>query len=92
VNANPDGQRHLLHARSGGNRVPPAPSRRGLKPRKEAMSGIWRSPAPKPKTVIRSGQRTTISTPNIILGRCRNEEARRSMLGGRLAVGRSVII
>jgi len=40
VHANPDGQRHLLHARSGGHRVPPAPSRRGLKPRKETMSGI----------------------------------------------------
>jgi hypothetical protein len=68
----------LLHARSGGHRVPLAPSR-ALKPRKETMSGIWRSPALKLKSVIRSGQRTTTNTPNIILGRCpRTAEGRRS--------------
>jgi hypothetical protein len=34
------------------------------------MSGIWRSPVPKSKTAIRSPQRTTTSTPNIISDRC----------------------
>src|ERR1035437_2357658 len=34
------------------------------------MSGIWRSPVLKPKSVTRSGQRTTTSTPNIISDRC----------------------
>ena len=29
VRVNPDRQRHLLHARSGGHRVPPAPSSTG---------------------------------------------------------------
>jgi len=48
VRANPDRQHHLLPARSGGHRVPPAPSRRALKTRKETMSGIWRSPVLKP--------------------------------------------
>src|ERR1700733_13181720 len=80
MHANPDGQRHLLHARSSGHRVPPAPSRRDHKPRKETMSGTWRLPALKPKTATRSGQRTTTSTPNIILGRCpRSEKERKSL-------------
>ena len=67
---NPDRQRHLPHARSGGHRVPPAPSRRALKMHKETMSGIRRSPALKPKSATWSGQRTTTSTPNTILDRC----------------------
>jgi hypothetical protein len=80
VHANPDGQRHLLHARSGGHRVPLAPSRRDLKPRKETMSSIWRSPAPKPKSATRSGPRITTSTPNIILGRYPRTEKERKTL------------
>jgi hypothetical protein len=70
VRANPDRQRHLLHARSGGHRVPPAPSQRALKTREETMSGISRSPALKPKSATQSGQRTITSTPNIILDQC----------------------
>ena len=69
--ANPDQQRHLLHARSGGHRMPPAPSRRALKMREETTSGIWHSPALKRKSATWSGQRTITSTPNIFLGRCR---------------------
>ena len=58
--------------------MPPAPA---LKTRKETMSGIWRSPAPKPKSATRSGQRTTISTPSTILGRCpRTEKEGRQLL------------
>ena len=53
--------------------------RRALKTRKETMSGIWRSPVLKPKSAIRSGQRTTTSTPNIILDRChRTQKGRKS--------------
>ena len=52
---------------------------RTLKTRKETMSGIWRSPVLKPKSAIRSGQRTTTSTPNIILDRCpRTQKGRKS--------------
>ena len=40
------------------------------KTRKEAMSGIWRSPVPRSKSAIRSRRRTTTSTPNIISDRC----------------------
>jgi hypothetical protein len=80
MHANPDGQRHLSHARSSGHRVPPAPSRRDLKPRKETMSGTWRSPALKPKSATRSGQRTTTSTPSIILGRYSRTEKERKTL------------
>jgi len=80
VRVNPDRQRHLLHARSGGHRVPPAPSRRALKTREETMSGIWRSPALKRKSATRSGQRTTTSTPSIILDRCpRIQKERKSL-------------
>ena len=50
--------------------LPSAPSQRALKTRKETMSGIWRSPALKPKSVTWSGQRTTTSTPNIISDQC----------------------
>jgi hypothetical protein len=60
----------LLHARSGGHRAPPAPSRRALRTREEITSGIWRSPALKRKSATRLGQRTITSTPNIILDRC----------------------
>jgi len=81
VRANPDRQRHLLHARSGGHRVPPAPSRRAFKTREETMSGIWRSPALKRKSATRSGQRTTTSTPSIILDRCpRIQQERKSLV------------
>src|ERR1035437_11105364 len=76
VRANPDRQHHLLPARSGGHRVPPAPSRRALKTRKETMSGISRSPVLKPKPATRSGQRTTTSTPNIISDRCPRTQKR----------------
>ena len=41
---------------------------KSLKTRKEPMSSIWHLPVLKPKSVIPSGLRTTISTPNIILG------------------------
>jgi hypothetical protein len=44
--------RHLLPAQSGGHRVPPARSRRALKARKEAMSGISRWPELKPCPAI----------------------------------------
>ena len=70
MRANPDRQRHLLHARDGGRRVPPAPSRGTLKTRKETMSAIWRSLVLKPKSATLSGQRTTTSMPNIISDRC----------------------
>ena len=40
VRANPDRRRHLLPARSGGHRVPAAPSRSALKTPKETMSGM----------------------------------------------------
>src|SRR5205814_646811 len=70
MRANPDRQRHLLHARGGGHRAPPAPSRGTLKTHKETMSGIWRSPVLKRKSATRSGRRTTINTPNIISDRC----------------------
>ena len=70
MRANPDRQRLLLHARDGGRRVPPAPSRGTLKTRKETMSAIWRSLVLKPKSATLSGQRTTTSMPNIISDRC----------------------
>src|SRR6516225_4539828 len=70
MRANPDRQRHLLHVLGGGHRVPPAPSRGTLKTRKETMSAFWRSLVLKPKSATRSGQKTTISTPNIISDRC----------------------
>jgi hypothetical protein len=78
MRANPDRQDHLPAARSGGHRVPPAPNRGTLKTRKETMSDIWRSHAPKPYPATRSGQRTTTSTPNIITDRCpRNRKPHR---------------
>ena len=57
-----------------------------LKTPKETMSGIWRSPATKPKSATRSGQRTTISTPSTILGRCprTEKEGKRLRCDGRL--------
>lgn len=70
VHANLDRHRHLLHARSGGHRIPPAPSRRTFKTPKETISGIWRLRVLKPKSATRSGQRITTSTPNIISDRC----------------------
>src|SRR3974390_2938150 len=70
MRANPDRRRHLLHARDGGRRVPPPPSRETLKTRKETMSAIWRSLVLKPKSATLSGQRTTTSMPNIISDRC----------------------
>ena len=51
----------------GGRRMLRVPSR-DLKTRKEPMNSIWHLPVRKPKSVIWSGLRTTISTPNIILG------------------------
>ncbi len=80
VRANTDRQRHLLHARSGGHRVPPAPSRRALKTREETMSGIWRSPALKRKSATRSGQKTITSTPSIILDRYHRIQKERKSL------------
>jgi hypothetical protein len=44
------------------------------------MSGIWRSPALKPKSATRSGPRITTSTPNIILGRFPRTEKERKTL------------
>ena len=55
-------------APTGGRRAPRVPSQRALKTRKEPMRSIWHLPVLKPKSVIPSGLRTTISTPNIILG------------------------
>ena len=94
VRVNPDRQRHLLHARSGGHRAPPAPSRRALKTREETMSGIWRSPALKRKSATRSGQRTITSTPSIILDRCpRIQKERKSpCCDGHLRSGRSDLL
>ena len=42
--------------------------------------------APKPKSATRSGQRTTISTPSTILGRCprTEKEGKRLRCDGRL--------
>ena len=74
--ANPDRQRHLLPARSGGHRAPPVPSRSVLKTRERPTSGIWRLPALKPKLAILSGQRTIASTPNIISDRCPRKNVR----------------
>jgi len=48
----PNRRRHLLPAQSGGPRVSPAQSRRALKTRKEAMSGISRWPERKPCPAI----------------------------------------
>jgi hypothetical protein len=59
-----------MHARSDGQTAPPASSRRSLKTREEIMSSIWLSPALKPKSVIQLGQKTIISTRNIIFGCC----------------------
>lgn len=70
VHANLDRRHHLLHARSGGHRIQPAPSRRAFKTPKEAISDIWRLRVLKPKSATRSGQRITTSTPNIISDRC----------------------
>ena len=53
-------------ARTGGRRTPRVPSQ-DLKTRKEPMSSIWHLRVLKPKSVMPSGLRTTISTPNIIL-------------------------
>jgi hypothetical protein len=89
VRANPERQRHLLHARSGGHRVPLAPSRIAPKTRKETMNGVWRSPVLKPKSVTRSGQRITTNTPNIISDRCAGTKngRKRSCCDGRLPSG-----
>jgi hypothetical protein len=84
VRASQDRQRHLLRARGGGRQVPPAPSRRTHKTRKETMSGIWRSPVLKYKSATRSGQRIITSTPNIISDRCpRTQKGGKSFSGGR---------
>jgi hypothetical protein len=69
--------------------MPPAPSRKDLKPRKETMSGIWRSPALKPKSATRSGQRITTSMPNIILGPYAWTEKERKTLCGDCQIRRS---
>ena len=68
--ARPDRQHRMLRAQNGGHRMPPVLTRQTHKARKEAMSGIWRSLVPKSKSAIRSRQRTTTSTPNIISDRC----------------------
>ena len=78
--ANPDGQRHLLPAQSGGHRMRPAQNRRALTTRKETMSGIWRLLKLKLKAATQSGQKTTISTPSIISDRCPFTEERHSRL------------
>jgi len=46
------------------------PTQMAFRTCKEAMSDIWRWPALKRKMAIRSRQRTTTSTPNIISDRC----------------------
>jgi len=68
--ARTDRRHRMPGAQNGGHRMPRALTRRTHKTRKEAMSGIWRWPVPKSKTAIRSRQRTTTSTPNIISDRC----------------------
>src|ERR1700689_2996389 len=70
MRADLDRQRYLVPTQSGGHRVASAPSQRAFKTRKETMSGIWCSPALKPKSATWSGQRTTTSTPNIISDQC----------------------
>ena len=40
------------------------------------MIGIWHWPAPNSKSAIRSGQRITISMPNIISDRCPRDQER----------------
>jgi len=72
-----DHQHHPRHAPGGGHRTPLDPNRRTLKARKEATSGIWRSPMPKPSSATRSGRRATTSTPNIISDRCARTRKRR---------------
>src|SRR6516162_7715212 len=93
MRANPDRQRHLLHARDGGRRVPPAPIRETLKTRKETMSAIWRSLVLKPKSATLSGQRTTTSMPNIISDRCAQTQKgrKRSCCNGPSRSGPCVI-
>jgi hypothetical protein len=70
VIANPDRPGHFRAAHSSGHRTGPAPSRGALTMREETMSGTWHWPKLKSKPGIRSRPRTTISTPNIISGRC----------------------
>src|SRR5580692_2731728 len=84
--ARTDRQRRMLGARNDGHQMPAVLIRTTHKARKEATSGIWRSPVPKPKTAIRSRQRTTTSTPNTISDRCaRNRTGRnRIFCTGRL--------
>ncbi len=55
---------------SAGYRPHPDPSQTAFRGCKEPMSDIWRWPVLKLKMAIRSRQRTTISTPNIISDRC----------------------
>ena len=55
---------------SAGYRPHPDPSQTAFRACKEPMSDIWRWPVLKLKMAIRSRQRTTISTPNIISDRC----------------------
>ena len=64
----------MMLAPGGLHRI--VPIRSALKTRKETMSGISRSPVPKPRAATPSGQRTTTSTPNIISGRCPRTEER----------------
>src|ERR1700730_14505621 len=60
----------LQLGQSAGYRPHPDPSQRAFRTFKEAMSDIWRWPVLKLKMAIRSRQRTTTSTPNIISDRC----------------------
>ena len=56
--------------RIAGYRPRPDSSQMAFRTCKEAMSDIWRWPVLKRKMAIRSRQKTTTSTPNIISDRC----------------------
>ena len=60
----------LQLGRSAGYRARPDPKQMAFRTCKEAMSDIWRWPVLKRKMAIRSRQKTTTSTPNIISDRC----------------------
>jgi hypothetical protein len=54
------------------------------------MNGIWRSPARKLKTAIRSRQRITISTPSITSDLCPLTQKGRNLMSFKFLVGQTV--
>ena len=60
----------LEPGRIAGYRPRPDPNQMAFRICKEAMSDIWRWPVLKRKMAIRSRQKTSTSTPNIISDRC----------------------